>query len=346
MPPHKPLHRIAVKHTEQKSGETVDSNTGASDRADCQRALGQAVLQALGRLDGLHRHRVEPREVHARGDVHRGGDEVLDLAGLVAALLQEDTRPRAARHGKGFLINLRGMNHNEGEDTEDMLSVRMWASENMLITLRARPIQATRDVAAAVEQGEAPNSTGGLIAHLANALTNRMEPEIAGFEEQADAYEDQLLDTNIRLPRSALSEFRRRVLAVRRYILPQRDALAQMLREGSSAGLFNETDLLYLRESADRVTRLSEELDTIRERSTVLQEQIMEERSDLMNQRLFVLSILSAIFLPISFVTGLFGVNIAGMPGMNNPAAFTLLVGGLFLTSVLMLLVFRWRRWI
>ena len=264
----------------------------------------------------------------------------------VAALLQEDTRPRAARHGKGFLINLRGMNHNEGEDTEDMLSIRMWASENMLITLRARPIQATRDVAAAVEQGEAPNSTGGLIAHLANALTNRMEPEIAGFEEQADAYEDQLLDTNIRLPRSALSEFRRRVLAVRRYILPQRDALAQMLREGSSAGLFNETDLLYLRESADRVTRLSEELDTIRERSTVLQEQIMEERSDLMNQRLFELSILSAIFLPISFVTGLFGVNIAGMPGMNNPAAFTMLVGGLVLTTVLMLLVFRWRRWI
>ena len=72
----------------------------------------------------------------------------------------------------------------------------------------------------------------------------------------------------------------------------------------------------------------------------------MEERSDMMNQRLFVLSILSAVFLPISFVTGLFGVNVGGMPGVDSPLAFALLVAGLIVATTAMLAIFRWRRWI
>ncbi|KDA01445.1 MAG: zinc transporter ZntB [Hyphomonas oceanitis] len=264
----------------------------------------------------------------------------------VQSLLQEETRPRSTRHGNGFLINLRGVNLNDGADLEDMIALRMWASESMLITLRSRPVQASRDVEALVKAGEAPASTGGLVSALANALTDRMEPEIATFDEHCDGYEDEILDPAIRLGRATLSEFRRKVLALRRYIVPQREALSQLVREGSAAGFFTDTDVLYLRESVDRVTRLAEDLDAIRERSIVLQEQVMEERSDMMNQRLFVLSILSAVFLPISFVTGLFGVNVGGIPGVNSPMAFSILIGSLALATGIMLAIFRWRRWI
>lgn len=288
----------------------------------------------------LHLNRLSP-QVHHWLEKRSGLD---DLAS--EALLQEDTRPRAVRHRKGFLINLRGVNLNEGEAREDMLALRMWASENALITLRARRIMAVRDVEADVMAGEVANSTGGLVAAIADALTNRTEPEIARFDEQADEFEDNLLDSKTRLPRSALPDFRRRVLQVRRYIMPQRDALAQLVREGAQAGLFDEYDLLHLRESADRVTRLAEELDSIRERSTVLQEQVIEQKSELMNQRLFVLAILSAVFLPISFVTGLFGVNVGGMPGVESPIAFVVLVGALLAATVAMLAIFRWRRWV
>ena len=262
------------------------------------------------------------------------------------SLLQEDTRPRSTRHNQGFLINLRGVNLNAGEALEDMLALRMWASDALLITLRAKPIQATRDVEAMVKSGEAPGTTGGLVAALANALTNRMEPELAAFDEQADGFEDEILDPHVRVGRAELAEFRRKVLALRRYIVPQREALSQLVREGSAAGFFSETDVLYLREAVDRVTRLAEDLDAIRERSVVLQEQIMEERSDMMNQRLFVLSILSAVFLPISFVTGLFGVNVGGMPGVDSPLAFGVLVASLIAATTAMLAIFRWRRWI
>lgn len=261
------------------------------------------------------------------------------------SLLQEDTRPRSTRHNQGFLINLRGVNLNPGETLEDMLALRIWASDGLLITLRAKPVQAARDVEAMVISGEAPGSTGGLVAALANALTNRMEPELAVFDEQADGFEDDILDPHGRIGRTELAAFRRKVLALRRYIVPQREALSQLVREASAAAFFFETDILYLRETVDRVTRLAEDLDAIRERSVVLQEQVMEERSDMMNQRLFVLSILSAVFLPIGFVTGLFGVNVGGVPGVGSPLAFALLVASLIVATTVMLAIFRWRRW-
>ncbi len=265
---------------------------------------------------------------------------------VVQALLQEETRPRAARHGKGYLINLRGPNLNEGALTEDLVTLRMWASEDLLITLRARPVRSASDVRKLVEEGEIPTSTGALVSAIADRLTDRMETALDEFDDEADKYEDELLDSKTKLDRSLLPEFRRRILQVRRHITPQREALNTLVRDGAQSGLFTDHDLLYLREATDRMTRLTEMLETIRERASVLYEEAIQEGTEETNRRLFVLAILSAIFLPISFVTGLFGVNLGGIPGAASPGAFVVLVVGLAVSVVGTLALLRWQRWI
>lgn len=264
----------------------------------------------------------------------------------VQALLQDETRPRAARHGKGYLINLRGPNLNEGAEVEDMVSLRMWASEDRLFTLRARPVQSASDVQKLILSGDIETSTGALVAGLANALTDRMEPVLEVFEDEADQYEDELLDPKVRLDRSVLPEFRRRILQIRRHLIPQREAMATLVRDGAQSGLFTEHDLFFLRESADRVTRLTELLESIRERSSVLYEEAIQEGTEETNKRLFFLAVLSAVFLPITFITGLFGVNLGGIPGAGSPAAFAILIAALTTSVALTLLAMRWQRWI
>ena len=286
---------------------------------------------------------LDRQSAQAQGWLHRKSS--LDRL-TVQALLQEETRPRAARHGRGYLINLRGPNMNEGAEVEDMVSLRMWASDNLLITLRARPVQSARAVEKLVLDGEVEPSTGALVAALANELTDRMETVLEAFDDEADRYEDELLDPKVRLDRSVLPEFRRRVLQIRRHIVPQREALLTLVRDGAQSGLFKEQDLLFLRESADRVTRLTELLENIRERATVLYEEAIQEGTEETNKRLFVLAILSAVFLPISFVTGLFGVNLGGIPGAGSPAAFAVLVAALSSSVLMTLLLLRWQRWI
>ena len=268
--------------------------------------------------------------------------EIDDL--VDSALLQEDTRPRCNRVGDGLLINLRGVNLNEGAAPEDMLALRMWATAGVVVSLRAYHIKAVQDLYEKIELGQVPESSGDLIAYLAEHLTDRIEPVLSDLDDQADRYEEELLLPDGALPKSALAEFRRKVLSLRRYVVPQREALNHMARENQD--FFSADQLLHLRETADRVTRICEDLDTIRERSFVLQEQVVEERAEAMNQRLFVLSIISAIFLPLGFVTGLFGVNVGGMPGVHSGVAFTLLCLGMLCLSIGMIFVFRRLRWL
>jgi zinc transporter len=263
---------------------------------------------------------------------------------VITAMLQTETRPRVAPYEGGLFLNLRGVNHNPGAEPEDMISVRIWATGNLVVSMRSYPVKAIHEVRVETQTGQAAATPGGLVTCIGARLVDNIEPILDQLKEEADEFEETLLSGRGRLPAKALAEFRRTILMLRRYILPQREAMAQLQREGHDK-LFDENDELQLRETADRITRISEELDSIRDRAAVLQDQVAGQRQEQTNQRLLVLSIVSAFFLPLSFVTGLFGMNFAGIPFADKDWSFwaaaglTGAVGGLLLV---MLKVMKW----
>jgi zinc transporter len=262
---------------------------------------------------------------------------------VIEALLQTETRPRCASYEDGLLLNLRGINHNPGAEPEDMISVRMWATGNLVISLRSYPVKAIHEVREEIAAGRAL-SPGGLLVHIAEKLVDNIEPVVEQLKEEADEFEEAVLTDRGKLPATSLAEFRRTILILRRYILPQRDAMVQLQREGRS--LFDDEQGIFLRDIADRITRLSEELDSIRDRAAVLQDQVEGQRQEQLNQRLLVLSLVSAFFLPLTFVTGLLGMNLAGIPYHNEPWSFGVVVGITALLGVGLLAFLKWRRWI
>jgi zinc transporter len=263
---------------------------------------------------------------------------------VLAALLQEDTRPRIVRHKDGYLLNLRGVNLNPGASPEDMISIRMWATSRCVITTRANRILAAEDIRDQFRAGTPPRSSGSLISLLAKRLVARMGPIVSELDEQVDEIEEQLLSTSSSSSRSSISAFRRTVLTLRRYMAPQREALAGFLRDSEEFLVGDERH--SIRDTQDSLVRLLEDLDMIRDRALLVQEQLVEQRNDTMNTRLFVLSVISAIFLPLGFVTGLFGVNVGGMPGVESAFAFTALCISMAAFSMVILLLFLRLKWI
>ena len=260
------------------------------------------------------------------------------------ALLQEDTRPRTTQFDDGLLIILRGVNYNEGAQPEDMIAVRIWATKTSVTTLAAWNIRAVNDLDALYREGEGPTTTGAFIAFLTNRLVERISPVILELDDDADSLEERMeSDEPSQLAKEA-SKLRHAILSLRRYLLPQREAVAALLRD--SAGLLSDKDSFLLRETVDDLLRINESLDTIRERLHVIYEQLAERRSTAMNDRLFVLAIVSAVFLPLSFFTGLLGVNVGGIPGADSSIAFTLLCGGMLLMAFLLLYIFRRLKWL
>jgi zinc transporter len=262
----------------------------------------------------------------------------------ITALLQNETRPRCVAHDNGLLLNLRGINHNPGAEPEDMISVRIWATANLVISMRSYPVKAIHEVRDEVAAGFEVESPGGLLVAIAEKLIDKIEPVIDQLKEDSDEFEETLLSGERRLSASALAEFRRTILILRRYIFPQRDAMSQLQREGRT--LFNADHAVHLRETGDRITRIAEELDSIRDRAAVLQDQVEGQRQEQLNQRLLALSVISAFFLPMTFVTGLLGMNVAGIPYATNPAAFAVVLGITALAGLALLAYLKMKRWI
>jgi zinc transporter len=88
-----------------------------------------------------------------------------------------------------------------------------------------------------------------------------------------------------------------------------------------------EDDRLHLREAADRFARMAEELEAVRERSALIHEQLTDLRSEQIENRALLLSVVALIFLPLTFLTGLLGMNVDGIPAAREPWAFWGVVG-------------------
>ena len=261
-----------------------------------------------------------------------------------SALLAGETRPRVTSFDKGIVVNLRGVNLNEGAEPEDMVSVRIWMSEHWIITTRRRRLKAAQDVRDDIQGGVQVANPGAIVARLAAKLTERAEPYVQEIEDEVDSLEEAMLGDGGHGLRAKLADTRQAAVLFRRFIAPQRDALNRLAADDSQ--LFDQHTKIELREVADRVTRMTEDIDAARERAMVLQDQLTDQRAEEMNRNMMVLSVVAAIFLPLGFLTGLFGINVGGMPGVDDPAAFWMVVASCSVIGVALLLVFRLMKWL
>lgn len=97
-----------------------------------------------------------------------------------------------------------------------------------------------------------------------------------------------------------------------------------------------------LHENQDRLTRYVEDLDAVRERAQIVKDELANALTNKMNRNTYVLSIVAAIFLPLGFLTGLLGINVGGIPGVDNDAAFWVVSATCAGFVILLTVIFRW----
>ena len=258
---------------------------------------------------------------------------------VLRALLAPETRPRCTVHRDGVLMNLRGVNLNPGDEVEDMISLRMWVTGPLVVTVQLRQLKGVSDVMAEVERGQGPGHPAELVARLALRLADRAEPVVAELNEQVDVLEDEVIGGISATSRFDLGTIRRTAILLRRHMAPQRDALSTF--EIEELPWIEPESRPRLREATERMTRLAEELDAIRDRAQVVQDQLMVSRAEAMNRQMLILSVVAAIFLPLGLITGLLGINVGGIPGAENPWSFWIVTIGLALVGVVLVLLFR-----
>lgn len=261
---------------------------------------------------------------------------------VASALLAPETRPRVDRIGKGLIVTLRGVNLNAGADPEDMVSLRLWVTKDRIISVRKRRLMALDALRVGAENGDAPANTGAFLAKLVDGLAHRIDAVALEFEDKVDALEERSLTIEPITSRECL-ELRQIIIKLRRFIGPQREALEDLALD---TGIIPATQSLHIRETANRTARTVEALDAARERLAAIQEHLDAQVAMKLGRNSYVLSVMAAIFLPLGFLTGLFGVNVAGMPGTEAIWAFWGLCIISAVIGLALYLAFRWRGWL
>lgn len=259
-------------------------------------------------------------------------------------LLDHDPRPRAVAHGDDLLLIVRGINLNQGAAPEDMISVRTWVERDRVITVRHRVSRSIKAIAADLEAGRGPRGAAELAVALCERIVDGVVTRVDRLSDAIAALEDQVLaEANPSDLRARLADHRRRAIALRRFLGPQRDALAKLGQIAVPHLTADQRERIT--EVADRMARTLEELEAARDRAAVTQEELSSRVAELANQRLYVLSLITAVFLPLGFVCALLGVNVGGIPFREDDWAFWALCGAFAAGVAVQLWWFKRRGW-
>lgn len=258
------------------------------------------------------------------------------------ALVHAETRPRCDLLGDGLILNLRAVNLNPGQPPDLMVSVRMWVTARTIVTVRRMRVFTLDEIARDCRAGRAPASVGAFLVSLTQRLARRAHDLVLDLDRTAEALELAYEDTDSAPAAADLRDPRRQVIRMLRYLTPQGEALARLSQ--ADTGVLDRAERAALREPVNLMALSGEVLVSLKARLEALHEAAHAEITGQLARNNYVLSLVAAVFLPLGFVAGLFGVNVGGMPGIDNPLAFALLCAGLALLGIACVAVLKLLR--
>jgi zinc transporter len=310
---------------------------------------GGARPLARGEVDGL---RLQPEEslwLHWDRSHPQTQTWLRQASGLnefaCDLLLEENTRPRLLPLPDAqLLLFLRGVNLNPGAEPEDMVSVRIFAEAQRVISLRLRSLRATDELLVLLEEGRGPRGASELILFLAQSLTEKVQALVGDLGEIVDSEEAKVDEDEQYTPEhGSILQIRRRAAGLRRFLAPQREIYAQLAR--NRLPWFREDDSDYWNELNNSLTRYLEELELTRERVGLVLEAEDRRVSERMSRTMYRFGVITGIFLPMSFLTGLLGINVGGLPGASNPHGFWIACAVMVAVALGQWFLFRRLRW-
>ncbi|MDH2065984.1 zinc transporter ZntB [Pantoea sp. GD03673] len=259
------------------------------------------------------------------------------------ALAGDSMRPRVSRLGDGFMIVLRSVNHNSDARRDQLVVMRVFINDKLIVSTRRRKVSAVDEVLTDLQNGNGPIDCGSWLVDVCDALTDHTSEFIEELHDKIIELEDALLDQ--RMPaRGELGLLRKQLIVMRRYMAPQRDVYARLASE--KLGWMDDSERRRMQEIADRLGRGLDDLDAGVARTAILADEVASAMAESMNRRTYTMSLMAMIFLPATFLTGLFGVNLGGIPGGEWKYGFPIFCLLLVALGVGVAGYLRKRRWL
>lgn len=254
-------------------------------------------------------------------------------------LLGSDAHMRIESAGGG-LAGVVGDLHHEFSVKSDQLDVlRLYLDNRCLISARRKPLAGVEKLREAISEGLKVDRPIALVTQFLHHVTDTLGDLISELAENVDEMEEKVLEESAEQPGEELGRIRRTSARLRRHMVPQQHALLGLLSRLPS--WIDSVEAVKLRTAIERLGNLGHDLDLVQERARLLQEQASARLMEATNRNLYMISIVTTIFLPMTLITGLFGMNLGGLPAQQDPMGFWYGLGLMVATGIGTLIILR-----
>jgi magnesium transporter len=220
-------------------------------------------------------------------------------------VLNVPQRPKVERYEGHLLIVLREVRYPEPPE-----QISLFLGDRVVVSFQERPGDAFDPVRGRLRQGKGQIRTRGadfLAYALCDAVIDAFFPTLEKLGDEVEELEERLIASPSPERFREIRHVRQRLLGVRRAVWPSRDAMNELLREDSP--LIRAGTRPYLRDCYDHTVQLMDMVETFREMAAGLVDEYMSSMSNRMNEIMKVLTVIATIFIPLTFIAGIYGMN-------------------------------------
>lgn len=264
-------------------------------------------------------------------------------------LALEDTlnvgqRPKIEEFEDHLFVVAQMVDWCKGEIRFEQMAI--FLKRNVLVTVQEEPERDPFDALRArlrAGRGYARSRGHDYLAYaVLDAIVDHYFPVLESVGEELERIETELLDAPCRESAAKLHEIRRNLLRLRRYTWPQREILSHLMRDEE---FVKEGTKVFLRDTYDHTVQVMEVTDGYREMAAGLMELYLSSLSQRTNEIVRVLTVISAIFVPLTFIAGVYGMNFELMPELKWERGYFMVLGFMAAVALGMLAFFKRKGW-
>lgn len=258
-------------------------------------------------------------------------------------LLSSDPRIHMEVVEKGLMSVIGDLHYEFDTDPDALGAIRMYVDQSCLITGRRHSLKAIDRLRLDLIDGAYIETPIQLVVHLVENLTELFATVVEDRSDAVDDIEDLILKETFQEQRSELGRVRRLLARLHRQLRANRLALFRLLARLPS---WCSDDKADLQQNVERLEGVVQDLELVQERARLLQEEIAGRLEEAVNRNLYVLSTVTTVFLPITLISGIFGMNVGGLPLTRDNFGFGWVIFAMVLTIGVTLLILQRQKFL
>lgn len=261
-------------------------------------------------------------------------------------ILDPQQRPKFEEYDNGIFLIARALTfHSETSELETE-QISIFAGKNFILSFQEKEDDQFKPVRNRIlsPQARIRRRKADYLAYaLADTLVDEYYNILDQIEDRLNVLESNILENSGKRQKAEIYQLKIDCLNMRKSVAPLRDAISQWSRCDSA--LIADETTLFLRDLYDHTVQILDSIDTFRDIINGLYDLYLSEISYRMNNIMKVLTIISTLFIPLTFLAGVYGMNFKNLPELNWPNGYFLFWGVCVIITIGMIIFFRRRKW-